>query len=593
MLTAIEFEVLSNLNERREATGRGRKTQVVDEAAALLGCSRNTAYNKLKAAGFAAPRKRHSTAGKSAMTTAERQLTAGVLLASTNKKGQHMPVNTAVEILRAGGHLPSGLSPASVLRQLHAHNMTPKDFAAPTASVQLSSLHPGHVSQSDSTTGAYYYLPGGRLRWMPEDEFYKNKVTNLVKASSDLLTRYAYVDHTSHAFKLRYYLGGETAENLIDFITWAWWKQTDSPMHGLPQILMMDPGAANKGLLMRNLCRRVGVQLIHHAPGAARVTGSVEKVHDLVRMHFESRLRFVDPKDVTLDRLNEEISAWAATYCSNSVHSRHERTRYAAWMDIKPEHLRIAASLEVLREAAHADPVTPRVSNDMTVPFKGKHYDVALVPGASPARKLTVVQNVFRAPAIDVLYVDPSTGEETWHVVEPLQTNEWGYGENSTVLGQDMRTARNTHVDDMRNTLTKGAYQRPGDKLPTLEEAAKARKQHAQAYAGVVDVMADVKATPVPAYLPRRGTAMDAPPVRNVVTKTLSTVEACMRMRKHLGADYPRETYAWVEAKFPEGVPEDQIANICAQISRVDDATTQASAASALLGGLRVVGDGQ
>jgi hypothetical protein len=99
-----------------------------------------------------------------------------------------MPVVTAMEILQASGQLKASVSASTVSRQLHARRMHPDDLALPTPSVQLRSLHPNHVWQVDSTTGAYYYLPGGRLRWMPEDEFYKNKVANLVKASSDLLT---------------------------------------------------------------------------------------------------------------------------------------------------------------------------------------------------------------------------------------------------------------------------------------------------------------------------------------------------------------------------------------------------------------------
>jgi hypothetical protein len=213
------------------------------------------------------------------------------------------------------------------------------------------------VWQVDSTTGAYYYMPGGRLRWMPEDEFYKNKVANLVKASTDLLTRYAAVDHTSHAFKVKHYLGGETAENLLDFVTWAMWKQDDSPMHGVPTILLMDPGAANKGQLMRNFAKRLAIDLRHHAPGAARVTGSVEKAHDLVRMHFETRLRFVDPAQVNMDWLNNLVWRWTAAFCAAKQHSRHGATRYGKWLEIKAEQAKsqYRERVEQLFKKAHSE----------------------------------------------------------------------------------------------------------------------------------------------------------------------------------------------------------------------------------------------
>ena len=569
-LSALEFDRLATARDALLAAPHGEKGAVVAATAKALGCSVQTLYRKLEQAGLDTGRQRRADAGRSSVSAAHLERVAGVVMTSANKKGQHMPLNLAVEILKTQGQM-ADVSAATVSRQLHRYRMSAQHMAAPAASVQLRSLHPNHVWQVDSTTGAYYYLPGGKLRWMPEDEFYKNKVANLVKASTDLLTRYCAADHTSHAFKARYYLGGETAANLLDFMCWAMWKQASGPMHGVPFILMMDPGAANKGLVMRNFCRRLGIELRHHAAGAARVTGSVEKAHDLARMHFETRLRFVDPGSVTLDMLNHEIEQWAATYCTTASHTRHHRSRYGAWMTITAEQLRVAATEEALREAAHKEPESHRVSNDRTITFgkPSRTYRLDMVPGATPAMKVMVVQNVFRAPAIDVLHVDPETGTETWHLVQPIEIDDWGFDVTAPVIGQHMRTARNTDADELRNAFTKQAYQRPGGELPTLEEAAKARRNHAQAYEGTFDVMADVKATEVPAYLPRRSTPIEGAVPRDLVV-LLSTAEACQRIRERIGEDYARaskEIWRWVEARFAGAVPEDQLDQICVQFA--------------------------
>lgn len=585
MLSATEFDVLASARDQLLRAPRGQKAAILDRVARTLGCSTNTAYRKLNQAGLDTQRKRRVDAGESMMSEPELRMVAGVLSASLNKKGQRMPVATALDILRASGQLSVDVHESTVSRQLYARRMHPEQMALPTASVQMVSLHPNHVWQVDSTTGAYYYLPGGRLRWMPEDQFYKNKVENLVKASSDLLTRYAATDHTSHSFKARYYLGGETAENLLDFVAWAMWKQDAGPMHGVPLMLVMDPGAANKGQLLRNFCKSVGVRLEHHAPGAARVTGSVEKTHDLVRMHFETRFRFTDPHEVTLDNLNERIEQWASSYCATRVHTRHGRTRYGAWMAITPEQLRVAASLEALREAAVREPQTRRVDNDRTVSFGAKTYDLSQVPGVVAGLKVTLQVNVFRAPAIDVQFICPDTGAESWHVVEPAKTTEWGFREGGPVWGQDMRTAANSAVDDNRNALTRQAY-KTGDGLPTLAEAAAARKAHAQAYAGLVDPMADVKATPVPAYLPRRATELPLPE-RRVEARRLNTVEAAKRLLELLGDAYTPQVYAHLVATFADGVPEDQLDTVAALFRPATPSNnTQAGVA------LRVVGGG-
>ena len=593
-MSPTEWEGLSAARQALMAAPHGGKDAVARQAADALGCSVPTLYRRLAEAGFESGRKRRSDAGRSAVSDEEATLAAGVLLASTNQRGQHMPMMTAVEMLQANGKLSRDVSAGAVARQLYANGMHPKQLALPKASVEMRSLHPNHVWQIDSTTGAYYYLPGGRLRWMPEDQFYKNKVANLVRASTDLLTRYAAADHTSHAFKCRYYLGGETIANFLDFLCWAMWKQESSPMHGVPQILMMDPGSANNSLAVTNFCKRLGIEPRRHAAGAANVTGSVEKVHDIARMHFETRLRFVDPKSVSLDMLNAEIESWAAAYCSTRVHTRHKMTRYGNWMRIRADlgQLRVAASLEALREAAQREPETRRVSNDLEITFgrPARAYRVDQVPGVHAASVVTVVQNVFRAPAIDVRVIDRETGDETWQIVEPKEVDDNGYDVGAVVIGQEMRSARNSALDDARNALTKQAYRVPGGELPTLEEAAKARKMHAQAYAGMIDAMADVKATPVPAYLPRRGTAMDAP-VRTVLATVLTVVDACKRLKAELGEAYSPQVYAWVAAKFTDGVPEDQLAGICAQFAQLAAPPDQATGTdTAAPGGLRVVG---
>jgi hypothetical protein len=293
------------------------------------------------------------------------------------------------------------------------------------------------------------------------------------------------------------------------------------------------------------------------------VTGSVEKAHDLVRMHFETRLRFVDPAQVNMDWLNNLVWRWTAAFCAAKQHSRHGATRYGKWLEIKAEQLRTAASLQALRDAAVREPVTRRVDNDRTISFDGRTYDLTLVPGTVPGLKVTLCENPFRAPALDVLFTCPDTGAETWHVVEPATFDANGYRADAPVWGEEMRTAAHTSVDRDRTALQRQAY-RTGDGLPTQEQAARARKAHAQAYAGVVDAMADVDATPVPTFMPRRTTPL-ALPERRVEAKRITVVEACRQIKARMGGAYTPQVYADLAARYPDGVPEDQVDGIAQQ----------------------------
>jgi len=282
-----------------------------------------------------------------------------------------------------------------------------------------------------------------------------------------------------------------------------------------------------------------------------------------------------------LDALNEQLQEWLVYYCGTRIHTRHGLTRFDAWMRIKPEHLRVPASLELLRAVANRDPELRRVSNDKTVSFEGRTYEVADVPGAQAGMKVSVRVNVFRHPAIDVACVDPSTGAQSWQCVPPVQLDDFGYRVGAPVWGEDIRTAKLGPIDHARNDALRLAYTVDGVE-PTLKEATRRHKKHAQAFPGI-DVFADVKAAKLPDYMPRRSVplSLGAEPLLPAV---LNVVQACKRLKEELGGDYSPEVYSWVSAKFPQGVPEDQLRAIAQQFAPT--APRAVSAAS----GLKAVG---
>ncbi|MGK2899986.1 MAG: hypothetical protein ACSLE9_15100 [Burkholderiaceae bacterium] len=591
-MNATEWETLIAARDALLRAGHGTKADVTAAAAATLNCSVATLYRKLEDAGLETGRKRRRDAGETAMSGEDLARVGGMLFHSRRDNDkQLLTVEDTLDILAANGAISAKLSPGRVGQLLRVHHLSAEQLAQQRPAVELRSLHPNHVWQLDSSTCVLYYMKSGHLATMDRDEFYRNKPQNFARVLHDLCTRYAVSDHASGAFKLRYFLGGESARNLVDFWLYAVTKQPTSPMHGVPLMVMLDLGSGNTSHLFMNLARRMQVRVSHHAQGNARVSGQIEKTHDLIERHFEGRFRFMPAEQLTLDSINLQGEQWAATFCATRRHSRHGQPRYSVWMRITAEQLRVPAAIEVLQELVTSEPETRRVDNRRRISYSVKSfglqtYELDHVPGATVGSKVLVAVNAYRAPAIDVRVVDAETGEEMWQTVEPIKRDALGFSEGATTIGEAYRTAANTEIEEQRNRITQEAYRKPGAGLPTIDEAKQARKRHEQAYAGMVDAMADVRATPMPSYLPRQGTAMDAP-VRTVLATVLTVVEACKRLRGELGDAYSPQVYAWVAAKFPDGVPEDRLASICAQFTQTAAAPPDQATGT---DGLRVVG---
>ena len=578
-----EWEVLIETRGQLQAARHGTKGDVIARACQRLQCDEQTVYRKLKEAGLDTGRKKRSDKGLTMYTREHLALISGLLIESTRRNEKRLlTIQDAIDILHADGKLPCVMSAARVSQLLREHVLHPDQLSHLAPAMTMRSLHPNHVWALDASICVLYYLKSGQMQAMPADEFYKNKPHNLAKVVNDLCVRYACTDHTSGTGWARYYTGGETAENLIEFFLWCISQREGCPAHGVPFFVMLDPGAANKSHLFKQLCKRLKVELIINEVGNARGKGQVENFHNLVERHFEGRLRML-PANLTLEQLNEYCEAWQVAFNVKARHTRHGQPRYSKWMEVTPEQLRIAPPMDLLRELVTSVEETRRVSNNMTISYAVKghgraDYDLRYVPGVLVGQTVTVVVNPYRAPAIDVQYVAQDSGEIAWICVEPIAVDENNFPLSAPVFGEGYRSMPNTAADNARNELLLAAHG-----ATTIEEAEKARKAHSQAYAGVVDVMADVSATQVPTYLPRRGTALDAEK-RAVAAARLNVAEAAKRVKALVGDAYTPATYAWLQERFgAEGVPEDQIEAIAQQLHgdglRADDADLRAEGA--------------
>lgn len=576
----------------------GDRGAIVQRTAAALGLSpQRTAalISKTAAAlGLRQDRKRRSDAGTSAASDDELRLITGAMTTSFRAGKWMLSTQEAIDMLVADGKIANPLSASRVNRLLRERGLHPDQINAPAPTVRMKVDRINEVAQMDASTSVLYRTPKGEMLLLQEGVHYKNKPENLVRVLPDLLTRWVFTEYGSGAIALRFYRGGETTENALDFLMWAMTQRFDAqgrpmPFHGVIDMLYTDQGAWSKAGLFKNFCATMEIKLRHHAPYSSQATGQVENAQNLSERSFESRLRFMDPATITIERLNAAAELWMHSYNGTRKHSRHQMTRYAAWSTIQSHELRIAPPMDVMRALPATVAQKRQVRSDMTVSFAFKDmgrqdYDLRYVPGISPKDEVLVTVNPFALPAVRVGVTDRDTGEIVWHQVEPVRKNALGFNSAAPHLnGSDYKALPATPADEHRKAIAAQAYAVDG-KPATVAQAEAAKRNNATPYLGQFDPLADIKAAKVPTYLQRPGTphGATAPALEPV---RLSVAEACKRMRTALSDLYEPNTYAWLQERHGSaGVPEEVVTGLIAARRQA------AQGGSGATGGLRAIG---
>lgn len=551
-----------------DAAGHGQKSAIYAAAAEEMGVSVATLHRQLKAVRTTGQRKRRKDAGSSSLSLEEARMISAYLMESRRQNGKQLAsLEETVEVLRSNGRILAGrvdedtgefraLSMAAIGRALRNYGLHPEQLSRSAPRVHLASEHPNHVWQIDPSLCVLYYLPtraGDCLQVMDEAKFYKNKPGNIRRIEKERVWRYVITDHTSGVIYVHYVLGAESGKNLVEaFIGASQKRHSSDPFQGIPRMVMVDPGSANTGAVFQNLCRALGVQVQVNKPGQPWAKGQVEKANDQVERSFEHRLKTLKNPPTTVEEINQQAWAWMRWFNSHKVHSRTGKSRYAVWLTITPEQLLLAPDAKVMRELAVSAPVERKVSRFLTVSFKGQEFPVGDIPGVAIGEKLRITRNPWRDDAAQVLYLNDQ-GREVMQVVEALQQNEYGFSADAPVIGQEYRAQPDSHIDRERKGLERLAMQASTD-----QEAEQNRKAKTVPFGGDIDPMKPIKETPVPDYLPKRGTEMElnAPEVQSL---TLTHVQAAKRLSGRMGNAWKPEHFQWLQQRYPEGVQEDDL----------------------------------
>ncbi|ENQ7660414.1 DDE-type integrase/transposase/recombinase, partial [Pseudomonas aeruginosa] len=466
-MSAVITQALVDLERALRAAPRGQRVEIAQSTAQRLDMSLATLYRKLReVTADSKPRKRRSDAGTSALSREDALTISSALMESARRNEKRLySLEDAVEALRASKMIRADvvdedtgeirpLSISAISRALYSFGVHPQQLLQPAPVTELGSCHPNHVWQIDASLCVLYYLKpgadehGNGLRVMEHDQFYKNKPKNVARIASNRVWSYEITEHASGWIYLKYVMGAESGENLCDVLIDAMQERGGNDiLHGVPKILMMDPGSANTSAMARNLCRALRIRVIVHKPGAARVTGQVENARNLIERKFEAGLRFQPVAD--LDELNAAAKTWRAWFNAAKKHSRHGMTRSEAWMRIREHQLVKAPSVEVCRQLAIAEPESRKVTSKLRVSFQGTEYDVSVVPGVMNGEKLMITRNPWQSDAAQAITFDQD-GHEVFHVIPRIEKDNFGFDVRAPMIGEEFRPHAETPAQKAR-----------------------------------------------------------------------------------------------------------------------------------------------
>jgi hypothetical protein len=557
---------LHDLGRRWQELPRGSKDAHVASLAKTFGKSKSGVYADLSDHEYLPKRKTRSDAGQSICTPEQAQLIANLQYQGDRQNGKVLlPLCDALVIAKANNAVPQELHINTVTRVMNQYGIHPKQLRRATPHRGQRSLHPNHVWMFDVSVCVLFYLKGKKgLRAMSEKEFYKNKPANVEKIANERVLRYLVVDHYSGAFYLQYFnVAGENWHSMFEFICTAMQRRGNDPFYGIPKIFYTDKGSALNDTLRRFFGNKIKMVIIQHQAGNPRAKGAVETMHNWIERKFEGRLGMMEV--ASLEHLNQEAHKWMRAYNANFKMRRTDSSRWALWLKIKPDQLRLAPSMQVLQDALASKPQSRLVNGKgPSIQYENRTYylDVIVKMGA-PVRvgeKLEFFVNPLEYPAIYVTLKGIDGKPQAWQVMpeaEVKDANGQVIDSRATVIGEEPQAAPDTATDKARKAMTKLAYG-----AETIAEVDEAKKKKAAKFADI-NPMADVNKAvkSIPDYLPKRGELHEVKP--NAVQRiALPFADALGLVVEQLGRNITAQERKQIKAAWPNGISRDDVAVI-------------------------------
>lgn len=597
MSAALDPRVIAAVADLSRA-GRGERSSIVTRLAGDLGISVATAYRKLDTLTFRRPRKRRADAGATALDRHEAELIWAMVRETTRLTGTgSLPVMEAVDILRANGKIEAArvdaetgewlpLGESTIRRALRGYGYSLDVMSAPASTTRLSSPHPNWCWQIDASVSRQFYLADDGAKEMEKAVYYRGKPGNFARITERRIWRYCVTDHASGAIEVFYVQGAESGANVIATLIHAMTRRETGTFHGVPRIVMTDPGSGMKATPVVNFMQALGIRHLPHAQGAANVTGQVENAHYLVERNFEAMLKLRNPV-TSIAEINTMAQVWARNFNATRRHSRTGMTRRDGWLRITREQLVLAPDIETLRQLPNSEP-KPCTVRDCMIRFGGGVYDLRDMPGGVTNRqKVTVVRNALDPDGSVRIVQKDEDGQATHYLAPRLGFKDFGFLASSAEIGTEFKGVPQSPADARNQALERLTME-----VRTDAEAAAARKAKKLAFGGGIDPMKHMREAAVPPAIPRAGTVgtVDAPTIaeRRIEPAPIrhdfppwNHVEAAVALKplvERKGQPWTADMYARTATRWPDGLPRDQVEAWAAELATPPN------------GGLRLVG---
>lgn len=575
---AVLTQQLVAIAQQVAAAPHGEKEAIYLAASETMGISRATLMRKLKHVKIAPPRKQRGDAGRYELNRKEALIISAALMESHRKNNKRlMSIGRVMEMLRSNNLVSAEridretgecqpLTDSAISRALRGYNLHPDQLLRPAPAKELQSLYPNHAWQIDASLCVLYYINTSKacecgLQVMRHDEFYKNKPKNLKRIESERVWSYEVTDHYSGAIFVHYVLGAESAENISASFIEAIQQRDNQPFYGVPEILMMDMGSANTSGMFKNLLRRLNVRPLPHAPKNARATGQVEKARDIIERSFESGLKLHPAHN--LEELNQMAKVWMRWFNSSKKHSRHGCSRFSKWLEIRPEQLRIAPPPELCRALLTHEPELRKVSQNLTVNFNGREFDVSDIPSIQVGEKLKVTYNPYNLNCACIVDIDHD-GNEVLRDIPQVERNDAGFRLDANIIGEEYTRHSNTVADISRKEVEHIATNMLDGASDEDIQAARKRIDKGQElpFGGRIDPYKHMREAKTPAYIPRQGTQLEVKTrIAATAPRVLNHFEAAREL-VDLGVELNPQRNALIKNLYPQGVPEDDLQSL-------------------------------